>query len=188
MLGFRGFIAIDVEANDKIERLIEDLKRVDARLRFVDPDKLHVTLKFLGETDEDLVEDIERCIEGSVRDLGPFTIKLHGVGVFPNDRRINVIWIGVKGDNLKRIFLHLDGCLEKLGFEREVRGFSPHLTVARVKGIGNRDSLLSIIRRYSDYDFGEQIVDRLKLKKSVLTRDGPIYSDVREVRMGGIDG
>ncbi|HHF58925.1 MAG TPA: RNA 2',3'-cyclic phosphodiesterase, partial [Thermoplasmatales archaeon] len=85
----------------------------------------------------------------------------------------------------ERIFQKLDKHLEKLGYRRESRKFSPHLTVARVKSVQDRESLISIINSYANEGFGDIPVESIRLKKSVLTREGPIYSTIREVKLEG---
>ena len=85
----------------------------------------------------------------------------------------------------KRSFQRLEEKLVKLGFKREIREFSPHLTIARVKSIQDRENLVSIINSYANETFGEILVKSIKLKKSVLTEKGPIYTTVKEVRLEG---
>ncbi len=186
MSKFRGFIAIDIEPTEMIERFLNELKKAKARMKLVEPQNLHITLKFLGDTDENDVDAIEDFMRDSVSGLKPFKITLKGTGVFPNPRRINVIWIGMKDDgSTERIFQKLDKHLEKLGYRRESRKFSPHLTVARVKSVQDRENLVSIINSYANEGFGDILVESIRLKKSVLTREGPIYSTVRDVRLEG---
>ncbi len=186
MSKFRGFIAIDIEPTEMIERFLNELKKAKARMKLVEPQNLHITLKFLGDTDENDVDSIENFMKDSVSGLKPFNITLRGTGVFPNPRRINVIWIGMKDDgSTERIFQKLDKHLEKLGYRRESRKFSPHLTVARVKSVQDRENLISIINGYANEKFGDTLVKSIRLKKSVLTRGGPIYSTVREVKLEG---
>ena len=184
MSKFRGFIAIDIDPTERIREFSEDLRRANAKLKMVEPKNLHVTLKFLGETREDIVDEIEKCMRDAVKDLKPFKIKLQGVGAFPNLKRINVIWIGTEGKEMEVIFRRLEDGLERLGYTKERRAFSPHLTIARVKSLNDKEKLISILGKYSREYFGEQIVESIKLKKSVLTEKGPIYSTVKEVRMG----
>lgn len=184
MAKFRGFIAIDVEPTNKIKEFSENLKRIKAKIKLVDLKNLHITLKFLGETEEDIIKDVERCMKDSIRGIEPSIMRLQGVGAFPNLRKINVIWIGVECSEMETIFQRLEEGLEKLGYNRERRGFSPHLTIARVKNVVNKEGIFSLLERYRGEFFGEQIVESIKLKSSVLTRDGPIYSTLIEVKMG----
>ena len=180
---FRGFIAIDIDPTEKIKEFSENLKKINAKLKMVELKNLHVTLKFLGETEEEIIDEIERCMRDAVKDVKPFKIKLQGVGAFPNLRRINVIWIGTEGREMEVIFRRLEEGLEKLGYSKEKRDFSPHLTIARVKSVGDKNKLISLLGEYSRECFGEQIVESIKFKKSVLTEKGPIYSTIREVKL-----
>jgi 2'-5' RNA ligase len=95
-----------------------------------------------------------------------------------------VVWAGMEGaDQLGIISGKLNECLADLGFEPETRKFSPHITIARVKGGRNKEKVKQAILDYQNVEFGEQPVTSIKLKKSVLTPQGPVYSDVVEVRL-----
>jgi 2'-5' RNA ligase len=142
-----------------------------------------MTLKFLGDTEEGLVDDIEGIMKQSIQDVKPFDVKLIGTGAFPNLNYMKVVWVGLEGaEPLVSISKTLDREISRLGFKKEKRGFRPHVTVARVKGPKNKDILADVINEYKDVDFGIKNVDCIRLKKSVLHREGPTYSTVREVK------
>ncbi len=106
-------------------------------------------------------------------------MKLKGSGAFPSLNRISVIWAGMENANtLGEISRKIDVGLEPLGFEPERRKFSPHVTIARVKRRKNKDKLEEVIQQFSNTEFGEVPVNKIILKKSVLTSQGPIYSDI----------
>jgi 2'-5' RNA ligase len=184
MSRFRGFIAVDIDASSSVVEFGRDIRSSGANVKLVEPENVHITLKFLGDVEEDQVDDIEKAMRDSVKDIEPFKIKLIGTGVFPNQRNVKVIWVGVEnGKYLEEIAGNIDERLSHLGFKKEKRGFSSHLTVARVKTARNKDALLKTIGNYADTEFGVQEVKSIKLKKSVLTPQGPIYSTVREVEL-----
>jgi 2'-5' RNA ligase len=143
-----------------------------------------MTLKFLGDTEEGLVDDIEGIMRQSIQDVTPFEVKLKGTGAFPNLNYMKVVWIGLEGaEPLISISKILDREISKLGFKKEKRGFRPHVTVARVKGPRNKEILAEVINDYKDVEFGVMTVDSIRLKKSVLHREGPTYSTVREIKI-----
>ena len=184
MTKFRGFIAVDIGPFPKIIEFENDIKNTDADVKLVEPKNVHITLKFLGDTDENLIDKIEEIMKKSVEKIKPFEIELKGTGVFPNIKYIKVIWIGINDiENLKTISNTIDDPLSKLGFEKEKRAFSAHLTLARVKSIKNKDKLLQIVEKYNNTDFIKINVDSIKLKQSELTPKGPIYTTIREVKL-----
>lgn len=182
MVRFRGFIAIDINATNKIVKFENEVAKTGADLKLVEPQNIHITLKFLGDVEEDQVDKIEQIIKESLKDIEPFTIKLNGTGVFPNENYIKVIWIGIEdGQIIGKIAGIIDEKLTKLGFKKERRGFSPHLTIGRVKTAKNKHTLIKTIENYRDEDFSVEEVKSIKLMKSDLTPKGPIYTTMREV-------
>lgn len=176
---FRAFIAVEVPVSQELEDFSRAVKDTGAFLKMVNLANVHITLKFLGDIDEKLVPEIEEIIKNAVSGIGPFTMKLKGSGAFPNLNRISVIWAGMENaDALGEIARKIDSGLKPLGFQPEKRKFSPHVTVARVKSSKNKDKLVDIIKQFSNTEFGEVPVKRIILKKSVLTPQGPIYSDI----------
>jgi len=184
MSKFRGFIAIDMESNKKLIEFENEIKKTGADLKLVDPENIHITLKFLGDTEETLISEIEKIMNNAVKETKPFNIQLKGTGVFPNQNYIKVVWVGIEhGDPIASIANEIDEKLSKLGFKKEERAFSPHLTIARVKTSRNKDKLLQTIEKYRDVEFSDIKVDLIKLKKSDLTPKGPIYTTIKEVKI-----
>ena len=107
---------------------------------------------------------------------------MKGMGAFPSLSNIRVIWVGLENvDGLSVLAGNLDGALRELGFERDKKGFKPHLTVARARSARNASELQQVINSNVATEFGEFEVDSVRLKRSVLTPQGPRYSDVREI-------
>ncbi|MCD6348639.1 MAG: RNA 2',3'-cyclic phosphodiesterase, partial [Candidatus Korarchaeota archaeon] len=157
MPGIRSFIAVDVEEEEiiaKILRIQEEISTSTAKLKTVERQNLHFTLKFLGNVEEARLDLVKSVLEDVLKRFPPFTIHLRGVGAFPRVSRPNVVWIGV-GEG-REIFIEmakeLDKSLARLGFKRETKSFEPHLTIARVKG--HSGDLPETIRRVSDVDIG----------------------------------
>ncbi|HDD57625.1 MAG TPA: RNA 2',3'-cyclic phosphodiesterase [Thermoplasmatales archaeon] len=185
MADFRGFIAVDIDCFQSILEFMENLKRVPARLKIVEPENIHLTLKFLGNTGEEMLSEIEEIMKEAVKDISPFTMNVENVGVFPSESYIKIIWIGTENKReLISIADRLNEMLQSLGYKREKREFSPHITVARVKRTIDKKILLSLLKEYKGKHFGELKVDSIKLKKSVLTPSGAIYSTLKEVKLG----
>ncbi len=193
---FRGFISIDVEPTEKMLEFIDELERTGAPLNMVDPNQLHMTVKFLGDTEEDIVDEIVDKTGFALEPYDPFKIDLKGTGAFPHLGFMKVVWIGSEVsseetqtseneefDLLSDIAHRVEEELVPLGFERDDREFSPHITVARVKGGKNKEKLKSTIEKYEEEDFTTWSVDRLTLKKSILKETGPEYHTVEEIHL-----
>ncbi len=181
---FRGFISVDIGDALKVEELINQLESVDADLKFVETENIHLTLKFLGDTNDDLVTKIKGVMEESVKGIGPFTIKFKGAGVFPSPKYLRVVWVGIEDPSkLETIAKSLDEKLVPLGFRRDEHGFSPHVTIARVKSAKNKDKVNAIVDKNANYEYNDFKVTELKLKKSVLSPKGPTYSTIETVKL-----
>lgn len=182
MTDFRGFIAVDVKAFPKLVEFENEVRKSGANIKLVDLKNIHITLKFLGNTDETLTDKIENAIKESVEEIDPFEIQLIGTGVFPNMNYMKVLWVGIKNSEiLAQIAKTIDDKLSSLGYEKEKRKFSAHLTIARVKSAKNKEKLHETIEKFKEIEFGKLKVQSIKLKKSELTPKGPIYTTLREI-------
>ncbi len=177
----RAFIALEIN-DDAVKKKIEDIKgvfsRVEGKLKFVERENVHITLKFLGDITEETARDIYKVIqELDTIPAGGFDVAVHGLGTF--DKR--VLWCGLEdpGDIIRITYQALESKLESsLNIPREKKKFQNHVTLARVKFLKNTKSFMDLVAEHADTDFGRQHVDAIHLKKSLLTPRGPIYSDL----------
>lgn len=175
-MSLRTFIAVEVGPLDEILKFEQDIRNSGAVVKLVEPENIHITLKFLGNTDEELVEEIVEIMRECSSGIKPFKLKLKGAGVFPNLNYIKILWIGLQNyETLEIIAKNLDAKLNRLGFKSESRAFRPHVTVGRVKSRKNKSALKDLILNNKDRDFGELNVNSVLLKKSVLDSKGPTY-------------
>ena len=140
---------------------------------------MHFTLLFLGEVDEKTVENIKK--ELSSIEFKPIEVKFTHIGAFPNPRFPRVIWIGVDtvaSEQLIDLAGQVEKRLEPLGFKSD-KPFKPHLTIFRIKT--KSDDISQTLDRFKTVDLGKETITELKLKQSVLTPNGPIYSDLQVV-------
>lgn len=179
----RSFIAFDVN-DESVRKRMADMQSLlvgtRANLKLVKPQNIHVTLRFLGNITPNMVE---RIFEEMNRvQFKPFDVKISGLGAFPHLRYPRVVWTGITegADQLRDVFSQLEPRLRNLGFAPDTKGFSPHLTIARVKGGRNKAELVEFINENADCEFGTIKADCLKLKRSDLTPRGPIYSVLKE--------
>ncbi|MCE4603181.1 MAG: RNA 2',3'-cyclic phosphodiesterase [Desulfurococcales archaeon] len=182
----RVFIAIDVEDPllvrelDKVKDLIVS---TGVPMKPVESHNYHITLRFIGEVDRGLVDEIVETVLKPL-DVWKFRIHFKGLDAFPGPYRPRVVWVGVDegAEELTTLWSRIEKGLRRLGVKPDSKGFEPHLTIARVKGTRNLRALVRLIEQYSDYDFGWMKVESIRLKKSTLTRSGPIYETLYEVK------
>ena len=184
----RSFLAIEIPRTilKKIEEVQDDLKSSRADVRWVNPEKIHLTLKFFGNIDESRIDPIVKSIERPIQTISPFSLKVRGVGAFPHLKNPRVIWMGlVDGKEVLVSFQkQLEKELEKIGFEPEERAFHPHLTLGRMKSSKAREELTGRMERHQEEEFGDFQVERIVLFKSDLRPTGPIYTPLKELRLG----
>ena len=180
----RSFIAFDINNESVLRRFSEvqgTLLNTGADLKLVKPQNIHITMRFLGNISPSMVNSIHE--EMKTLSFTSFDVEIKGLGAFPKLRYARVVWAGIRkgADELANIFNQLEPRLRGLGFRPDSKGFSPHLTIARVKTGRNKAELVRCVQDLTDYEFGVVRADCLRLKKSVLTPRGPIYSTLREV-------
>jgi len=174
----RAFIAIDIGDNVR-KKLVQAQDRIArtkaAKIKFVEPENLHITLKFLGEITEEQAEEIKEILQKIASKYKKHEVKVKGIGVFPNYSYVRVIWAGVEGDQIiKSMANDIEKELRKLGFKRD-KDFVAHVTIGRVKFVKDKVELMLTLKELTNEDFGNFTVDAIELKKSTLTPKGPIY-------------
>ncbi len=184
MSTFRGFISIDIQPTQLIYEFEQKIRQSNADVKLVDPEILHITLKFLGDVAIEDQETIYHSIKEAIVAFQPFKISLHGTGVFPNQNYIKVIWIGIDGSEpIKKLAEVINKKLETLGFPLEKKEFLPHLTIGRMRTTKNKQQLLSIIDQYATTLFGVQEISTITFKKSDLTPYGPRYTTLHSLQL-----
>lgn len=157
-------------------------------LRPVDPAQVHVTLKFIGDTDADRLPALTDAIETAVADsgVGPFTAEIDGYGVFPSLDYISVVWLGVRegGAAMTRLHEAIEARTVAVGVDPEDHDFTPHATIARMDHAGSKDLVQRVVRE-RDPDVGTTRVAAVDLVESTLTAEGPEYRTVETFPLGG---
>lgn len=177
----RAFLAIDLDDDlkPKIYRIIKEFKKIDTKIKYVELENLHLTLKFFGEIDSEGLGLLEKTIDDVISDFEPFDVKIKGCGAFPNNSHIKVIWIGIEGDEIiRKLHDKLDKEFARLGLDKDKK-FSTHLTIGRMKSAKNKAKVKSTIEEFSEVEIGNMKVTSISLKKSTLTPSGPIYEDLK---------
>lgn len=174
----RAFLSIDIENQALFPHISETQSKLDtnlAKMKIVEIENIHFTLRFFGDTPLSKIDEIESCLNQI--EIEPFEIMIHGVGAFPNNRRPRVIWIGVtqNADRICNLKAEIDSHLEELGYQSERKKFTPHATIARVRYIKDAEKLINNLDGLVNESIGSMIISKFNLKKSTLTPSGPIY-------------
>jgi 2'-5' RNA ligase len=179
----RSFLAFDLE-NEAVRKKLAVaqnlLVQTGADLKLVEPQNIHMTIRFLSDITPDMVEKVFE--EMKKVQFAPFDARINGLGAFPDLRYPRVVWAGITEgvDQMKNVFSQLEPRLQRLGFTPDPKGFNPHLTIARVKSGKNKAQLAEFITKNATYDFGTVNAKCLRLKKSDLTPRGPVYATLKE--------
>jgi len=187
----RSFIAIELpgELKQKLTQLEARLKSgKQPWVKWVDPYSIHLTLKFLGSIAADKTGEITGVMEEAVQGIPPFHLEVKDLGVFPNLRRVQVAWVGVGGevDKLGQLQQRIESNLAPLGFAPELRPFTPHLTLARLRNQASLDERQGFGQLIAGTRFEAACtieVDAINLMRSQLTREGAIYSRISSVEL-----
>ncbi|MBN2186905.1 MAG: RNA 2',3'-cyclic phosphodiesterase [Dehalococcoidia bacterium] len=185
----RSFIAIELpeEIKNGLARLRGELEREEQTfVKWVDVEGIHLTLKFLGNIPLKRVAEITSAMEEAAQGSSPFRLEVSNLGAFPNLKQPRVFWVGIGGevDRLSSLQRNIDSALASLGFAREERPFTPHLTLARIRQgapPGQRKSFGELVMSTS-FD-GKYVADvnAINLMRSQLTPTGAVYSCLAEV-------
>jgi 2'-5' RNA ligase len=185
----RSFIAINLpqETKNLLAGIQERLKKTQLTAKWVLPGNLHLTLKFLGEINEEQYGKILGILETVANNQATFLLKITSLGAFPRIISPRIIWVGIeKGkEETEKIAKELEEQIEKIGIPKEERGFSSHITLARVKSISNRKGFTEELNKLAlafpqDLEFK---VDKISLMKSSLSIKGPTYEILKEVNL-----
>ena len=176
----RTFIAVSLSASilSGIEKLMRTLKTDWGDVRWVEPNNLHVTLKFLGDIPLNELPQLIQVVTQSVSRIDSFDLTFQGIGAFPSGESPKTIWIGCRegSEGMIQLAESIDEGLFSIGYPKETRRFSPHLTIGRVKKPVR--GLALIFDEQCDRLFGSCSVSEVQIFSSELTRRGPIYDEL----------
>lgn len=176
----RTFIAIDLPepVQQVLDRFERELKKSDAGVTWVKPDRIHLTLKFLGNVSPEQIPQIQAALQGVSQTVPPFRLQPSGCGAFPSLRQMRVVWVGLRGDDdsLNRLKQGVEAATAPLGFEPEDRPFKAHLTLGRVRGRQRLQVLQEILMANQSFEAEAFDVDEVVLYKSELRPDGALYT------------
>ena len=186
-MGLRCFISIELpeELKKNIYGYIEKLKAAGADVKWIPPENLHLTLKFLGDTTEELLKSINERLIPLSKSYDKFSLQISGAGAFPNIKYPRIIWLGVRdSEEIIKLQHDIDESMAGLGFEKDDKQFTPHLTIGRVISLRNKDALIKELATLKDMGFGKIGVDNITMMKSELKPGGAEYFKLSEISIG----
>ena len=177
----RCFISVNLPdgATAAIDSVITELRKTGADVKWVNAENIHLTLKFLGNTDEQLIPRISDALCKKLSHYKTFYITIADVGCFPSEKRPRVVWVGIEESvPLADIQKDIDEVMTGFGFSPEARFFSPHLTIGRVRSPKKGIELIKRLAEFKGKAFGRVEVDAVYIMKSELKPAGAEYSSL----------
>jgi len=187
-MAIRTFLALDLDETIR-NRIVEAARRIGdrgAKVKWVEPQNLHVTLKFLGDVQDGMVADVCAAAADAAARVQPFDFQVRGVIAVPPTGQLRMFWVGVEDPTGRTGALHeaLDQALGPLGFQPEGRAFKPHVTLGRVRLARDPSALRIAAAPLAGEDFGQQRAEEVVVYSSRLTAQGPVYAPVSRARLG----
>lgn len=183
----RLFCAVKVPLNDALEKAMEAFRQElsEARVNWVSPQNLHLTLKFFGDTPNEQVDGIMEALHLGAANFPPFSFSVEGCGTFGSTRQPNVIWLGIRNSKtLEDLYHSLNHFLSPLGYEPDRKFFSPHLTIGRIKYIQDTLGLRALESEFNGQKFAKVPTGSFYLMESFLRPQGPLNKIVEEFKLG----
>lgn len=184
----RTFVACEIprEIRSEIGQVQENLKRRRLRLKWVRPENLHLTLRFLGDVPVEHLETISAAIGKAARSGDPLSLSIKGIGVFPGVRRARVLWVGIGGQRRQLLQLQeaVADALTGVGFPPEKRPYKGHVTIGRIKSTVDFRRLADALAEFSGFETASFPVDAVALFRSRLRPDGPDYTRLHTAALG----
>jgi 2'-5' RNA ligase len=186
----RTFTAVEVwpEIRDRAKSLINRFKDTPAKITWVKPEHMHLTMNFLGDVPMNDIPAVCTAVEEAVRPFAPFDVEMAKIGVFPNYDNPRTIWLGVGDGSERLITLHtaLADRLANLGFKAEARRFRPHLTLGRVRSLPKGPGeLAGKLKQYAEFEAGPMMISEVTVFSSTLGRQGPTHEPLGHGELSG---
>jgi len=182
----RTFIAIALPADIRglITRFQETARSAGGDVKWVRPESLHITLKFLGDVPKERIETVCEAVRLSATGIPPFSISMEGAGAFPNEKKPRVLWVGISEgrDRLIDLAGRLETEMAKIGFEKEERAYSAHLTMGRVRSSAGIGAVIERMRT-AGFAGGRFEAGEVVVMKSDLEKSGAVYTALGTIKL-----
>lgn len=183
----RSFVAVDVTAQVRaaLTVVVEELKEVRADIRWMRPEAMHATLKFLGGVDRPRLERVRAAVEAAAGARPAMQLRTARLGAFPSWRRARVLWAGLHGAGLTELAADFDAALVPLGFAAEQRAFTPHITLGRVRSQRGWPDVERAAKPHLEDDFGSSDVACVTIYRTTLRPEGSVYTPLWTIPLTG---
>ncbi len=184
----RCFIAaeLDKHIKQKLTDAQNLFRNLDGKFSWTKREQMHLTIKFLGSVPDSKIDELKRTISIALDNasIKPFEFSVNGLGSFPPARSPKILWVGVEQKSeLLRLYDAIENELNSIGFPREQRKFTPHLTIARIKSKINTNACLKIIENNANFSAGNQRIEHITLFSSELKPSGAIYNIIERFNL-----
>jgi len=182
----RTFIAIKIFPEKKLTNLVSSLKNSlnNENINWADVDNLHLTLRFIGETEQKQVDEIIQLIDEVAQRFHPFQFSLKDVGFFKSKNQPRILFFAIEnGLMLNQLAAEIEERVVSLGFSREERSFNPHLTIGRIKMLKNKMAFYGLINQYKEAEIQTVTVSEIIYYQSILSSAGAIYKPIHQIHM-----
>jgi 2'-5' RNA ligase len=182
----RIFIALKVEAGENLLMMISSLKSGLSTdlIKWTNPDNIHITITFLGDTEEEMIKSICSMLNEKCKGSGKFELIIKGAGIFRNIKDPRIIWTGIEPSGR---LIHLNEIimngLKELDVIMEFRAFNPHLTIGRIKHLNDKETLKSLIEQFQNSEMQIIPVNEVILYESILLQSGPVYKPLTKINL-----
>jgi len=182
----RTFIAIDIPYSHKMRECQNKLEHrlASQDIKWTPENQMHLTLKFLGNIDENVIRKCIIVLKDIATNYHPFSFNIRDLGVFKNIFYPRIIWFGVeKNETLIRLKKDIEKRFVELGFEPDDKNFNPHLTIGRIKRLKSKEALKELLEEYKDQVFHTVDVENIVFYESILKPEGPIYLPIEKIQL-----
>ena len=181
----RTFVAIKLHGSlhNTLSEVVEKFASSKASVKWVAPENTHVTLKFLGGVEESRLPEVYAACEKAAAGSKPIDLEMKAVGCFPSMKRPRVVWLGIEkgAEEVKRLQQKIENELGRIGFPREEREFTAHLTIGRVKGKQGISNLCRLLEAERNIFIGSMQAETISVMKSETLPSGPVYTELRAI-------
>ena len=183
----RLFAALKIMPDEKFMRVFMNLKKElrHEKIKWVDAENIHITLKFFGETPDDKIPVIHETLSGVAGNHALFSITITGAGIFGSAYNPRVIWLGIEeNENLKTLGMEVLNHIDTAGWPKDRQNFVPHITLGRIKQVSDKQGLTKVVSRWKGHEIQKMDVDTFYLYESILRPEGPVYHQLESFILG----
>ncbi len=182
----RLFVAVKIQPSADFLKVYNQIKSAlrSERITWVNPANMHITIKFFGETSVHQIAAIDECLTKATKSFKAFQISVKKTGMFGSRYDPRVLWFGIEdGNAMSVLFERVSEELKTIGIHPDRQNFVPHLTIGRIKEIRDKKKYQQTLELYREHDSGCQVIDEVTLYESLLRREGPVHTPLKNYRL-----